>query len=66
MDCRPFHPAVTRSVIRQLLGVNAIWNAGFRGQNIIVGIIDEGVSNLFYLVIGGSADRTHLHRAAPM
>ncbi|HEX2061265.1 MAG TPA: S8 family serine peptidase, partial [Thermoanaerobaculia bacterium] len=53
VDCRPFRPAVTRAVIRQLLGVNAIWNAGFRGQNIVVGIIDEGVSDQFYPVIGG-------------
>jgi serine protease AprX len=42
VDCRPFRPAATISTIRELLGVGAIWRDGFRGQNIVVGIINEG------------------------
>jgi serine protease AprX len=53
VDCRPFRPAVTRGVIRRLLGVQKVWFDGFRGQNIIVGIIDEGINGEFYPVIGG-------------
>lgn len=53
VDCRPFRPAVTRGVIRALLGVQRVWYDGFRGQNIVVGIIDEGVNGEFYPVIGG-------------
>src|SRR3982751_5014548 len=53
VDCRPFQPAVTISVIRQLLGVERIWFDGFRGQNVIVGIIDEGVNGQAYPVVGG-------------
>ncbi len=52
IDCRPFRPAATMGVIRDLLRVRRVWNDGFRGQNIIVGIIDEGVSG-FYPVVGG-------------
>jgi subtilisin family serine protease len=51
-DCRPFRPAVTLDIIRTLLAVEAVWRDGFRGQNIVVGLIDEGVSD-FYPVIGG-------------
>jgi serine protease AprX len=55
LDCRPFAPAVTVSTTRALLGVQKVWNDGFRGQNIIVGIIDEGVNGTVYPVIGGFA-----------
>jgi serine protease AprX len=53
VDCRPFRPAVSLGVIRELLGVDRIWQDGFRGQNIIVGIIDEGVDGTVYPVVGG-------------
>jgi serine protease AprX len=53
VDCRPFQPAVTRGIIRTLLGVTRVWYDGFRGQNIIVGIIDEGINGEFYPVVGG-------------
>jgi len=53
IDCRPFRPAVTRGLIRDLLGVARAWRDGFRGQNIIVGIIDEGVNGRIYPVVGG-------------
>jgi subtilisin family serine protease len=53
VDCRPFQPAATIEVIRQLLGVERVWFDGFRGQNIVVGIIDEGVNGQAYPVVGG-------------
>lgn len=53
VDCRPFRPAVTIDVIRTLLGVDAVWRDGFRGQNVVVGIIDEGVDGTVYPVVGG-------------
>ena len=52
VDCRPFRPAATVADLRQLLAVANVWDDGFRGQNIVVGVIDEGV-NSFYPVIGG-------------
>ncbi|MEO1679950.1 MAG: S8 family serine peptidase [Pseudomonadota bacterium] len=55
VDCRPFRPAVELDVLRDLLGVDALWNSGFRGQNIIVGILDEGVDGNAYPVVGGFA-----------
>jgi len=53
VDCRPFRPAVTIGTLRRLLGVRAVWRDGFRGQNIVVGIIDEGVDGTVYPVVGG-------------
>ena len=55
VDCRPFRPGATIQQIRRLLGVEAIWRQGFRGQNIVVGIIDEGVNGRVYPVVGGFA-----------
>jgi subtilisin family serine protease len=55
VDCRPFRPGVALEVIRQLLSVEAIWQEGFRGQNIVVGILDEGVNGQVYPVVGGLA-----------
>ena len=55
VDCRPFRPAATVAVIRQLLGVHRIWSDGYRGQNVIVGIIDDGVDGTTYPVVGGLA-----------
>lgn len=53
VDCRPFRAGVEIDVIRANLGVGAIWQDGYRGQNIVVGIIDEGVNGQAYPVIGG-------------
>ena len=55
LDCRPFKPAVEIAVLRELLGVADLWDRGYRGQNIVVGIIDEGVDGTVYPVIGGFA-----------
>lgn len=52
VDCRPFRSAATIDVIRQLLAVERIWQDGFRGQNIVIAIVDDGINN-FYPVIGG-------------
>jgi serine protease AprX len=41
LDCRPFRSAVEIETIRTLLGVDLLWADGFRGQNTVVGIIDE-------------------------
>ena len=53
VDCRPFRPGATIEEIRALLSVDFLWRQGFRGQNVIVGIIDEGVDGSTYPVIGG-------------
>ena len=53
LDCRPFRSAVEIETVRTLLGVDALWSDGFRGQNIVVGVIDEGVNGIAYPVIGG-------------
>lgn len=53
VDCRPFQPAVPILTIRRLLGVRRVWRDGFRGQNVVVGIIDEGVDGTAYPVVGG-------------
>ena len=53
VDCRPFRPAVEIAVLRDLLAVRTLWVEGFRGQNVVVGIIDEGVNGAAYPVIGG-------------
>ena len=55
VDCRPFQPAVSVAEVRQALAVDAFFNAGFFGQGVVVGILDEGVSGAVYPVIGGLA-----------
>lgn len=52
-DCSPFRPGVSMRTIRQLLGVRRIWSDGFTGQNVVVGMVDEGVDGSTYPVIGG-------------
>lgn len=54
LDCRPFRDGVDIATIRDRLGVQSVWEDGFHGQNIVVGIIDEGVNGDVYPVIGGS------------
>jgi serine protease AprX len=55
VDCRPFRPAVSVAAIRELLGVRSLWDDGFRGQNTVVGILDEGIDGSVYPVVGGFA-----------
>lgn len=54
-DCRPFRSAVSIATVRAMLGVSGAWSDGFRGQNIAVGVIDEGVNGVTYPVVGGFA-----------
>lgn len=53
VDCRPFRPAAEIRRVRQLLGTGAVWAHGFRGQNVAVGILDEGVDGSVYPITGG-------------
>lgn len=53
IDCRPFRPAAAVARIRDMLGVRGVWTDGHRGENVIVGIIDEGVDGDTYPVVGG-------------
>lgn len=53
VDCRPFRAGVSVSQIRKLLGVERVWADGFKGQNMVVGILDEGVNGEVYPVVGG-------------
>ena len=53
VDCRPFRSGVPMSTIRHLLGVESLWRQGYRGQNVVVGVVDEGVDGTTYPVIGG-------------
>ncbi|WP_372570773.1 S8 family peptidase [Ruegeria jejuensis] len=55
VDCRPFRDAVDLAVLRDLLGTDMLWDSGYRGQSIVVGILDEGVNGDEYPVIGGFA-----------
>ena len=57
-DCRPFRPAVDVDVLRDLLGTDTPWAHGMRGQNIVVGILDEGIHGGTYPVVGGFARPT--------
>lgn len=58
LDCRPFRPPVSIAVLRCLLGVQPVWDRGSRGQNVFVGIIDEGIDGSVYPVVGGFARAT--------
>lgn len=53
IDCRPFRPGVSVTTIRRVLGVRRPFEDGFAGQNVIVGVVDEGINGLTYPVIGG-------------
>jgi hypothetical protein len=44
----PYRPAVPIGTIRALLGTGSVWRDGFYGQNIIVGIVDEGINGIIY------------------
>jgi serine protease AprX len=53
VDCRPFRPGVDLATIRRLLGVEGVWADGWRGQNIAVAVLDEGIAGSVYPVSGG-------------
>lgn len=52
--CSPFPAAVSLEEIRRLLGVEPVWWDGFKGQNIVVGVLDSGIDGNVYPVIGGT------------
>ncbi len=43
-DCSPGTPKGTMADVAQYLGVNQIWNAGYRGNGIVVGVVDGGIT----------------------
>jgi serine protease AprX len=53
LDCRPYRPGVSIGAIRRLLGVEGVWRDGYRGQNVVIGIIDDGINGEHYPVVGG-------------
>lgn len=53
VDCRPHRPPVTIEAVRDRLSVAAIWQAGFRGEGVVVGVVDDGVNGAVYPVRGG-------------
>lgn len=53
IDCRPFKPGVDLDTLRATLGVARAWADGFKGKDIVVGIIDEGVNGATYPISGG-------------
>src|SRR5262249_12550820 len=52
VECRPFQPPATAWQVRTQLGVRPIWRQGFRGQGVVVGVIDEGINGQVYPVGG--------------
>lgn len=65
-DCHPFLPGVPFTVIRQLLAVGRPWTDGFTGQNVVIGIIDEGVNNHYPVIGGFGRPGTHRPGGAPI
>lgn len=43
-DCTPSTPQGTITDVANYLGVNQIWNAGKRGEGIVVGVVDGGIT----------------------
>lgn len=55
LDCRPFREPAAIAELRELLGVGNAWADGYRGQNVVVGVLDEGIDGVTYPVTGGFA-----------
>ena len=68
LDCRPFRDGVAMTKIRHLLGVELLWHHGVRGQNVDVGVVDEGVDGSTYPVTGGFSrpNTARRHGTAPV
>ena len=43
-DCDPGTPQGTIADVAVFLGADRIWNAGFRGTGIVVGVVDSGIT----------------------
>jgi serine protease AprX len=66
VDCRPFRPGVSVDHIRDLLGVQDVWQLGSRGDGVRVAIIDEGVNGDVYPVVGGLQGQASQPGTAPI
>jgi serine protease AprX len=55
IDCPPFKPGVSVDEVRSLLGVQGVWDTGHRGEDVVVGLLDEGIDGSVYPVNGGYA-----------
>lgn len=56
-DCSPDKPKGTLADVAKYLGVDRIWDAGFRGAGIVVGIVDGGVTAVGRPVQKGETSR---------
>ncbi|MGF9725540.1 S8/S53 family peptidase [Bacillus safensis] len=45
VDCQPNQPKGTLSEVAQFLGADKIWENGIKGNDIIVGIVDSGITS---------------------
>ncbi len=43
-DCSPTTPKGTIADVAKYLGVDQIWKAGFKGEGIVIGIVDGGIT----------------------
>ena len=43
-DCAPGTPKGTMADVANYLGVNQIWSSGFKGDGIVVGVVDGGIT----------------------
>ncbi len=43
-DCSPGTPKGTMADVANYLGVDQIWSAGYRGEGIVVGVVDGGIT----------------------
>jgi serine protease AprX len=55
IDCQPYRPGVDLDEVRTKLGVEEVWRTGARGNEVIVGILDQGIDGSEYPVTGGYA-----------
>ena len=53
LDCDPGSAKGDRDDIAEALGIQALWDEGYRGQGVVIGIVDGGVDADKYPVIGG-------------
>lgn len=56
-DCAPGTPKGTIADVATYLGVDQIWNRGFRGNGIVVGVLDSGITALGRPVKPGETSR---------
>jgi subtilisin family serine protease len=54
-DCSPGTPHGTIADVANYLGANLIWNAGKRGDGIVVGVVDGGITATGRTLAGGEA-----------